>query len=45
MKYKQNFKIMQITDKYIHFYNYCRRQKKLKCLSPMSYHQLLENAT
>ena len=31
-------------EEYIHFYNYYRRQKKLKCLSPMSYRQLLENA-
>jgi hypothetical protein len=31
-------------EEYIHFYNYNRRQKKLKCLSPKSYRQLLENA-
>ncbi|MGI5979724.1 MAG: IS3 family transposase, partial [Oscillospiraceae bacterium] len=31
-------------EEYIHFYNYNRRQKKLKCLSPTSYRQLLENA-
>lgn len=31
-------------EEYIHFYNYNRRQKKLKCLSPTSYRQLFENA-
>lgn len=31
-------------ERFIHFYNYERRQKKLDKLAPMTYRQLLENA-
>jgi len=31
-------------NKYIHFYNYERRQRKLDILAPMSYRLILENA-
>lgn len=48
MYYLGNFKdyesLAAAIERYIHFYNYERRQKKLNRLSPMTYRHLLENA-
>lgn len=48
MYYLGNFKdydsLVKAIESYIHFYNYSRRQKKLKKLAPMTYRQLLESA-
>lgn len=48
MFYLGNFKdydtLAAAIERYIHFYNYERRQKKLNKLPPMTYRQLLENA-
>jgi transposase InsO family protein len=48
MYHLENFKdydsLAAAIERYIHFYNYERRQKKLNKLAPMTYRQLLENA-
>jgi transposase InsO family protein len=48
MYYLGSFKdynsLVAAIEKYIHFYNYERRQKRLGHLAPMNYRQLLENA-
>lgn len=48
MYYLGNFKdydsLAAAIEKYIHFYNYERRQRRLNKLAPMTYRQLLENA-
>lgn len=36
--------LSEAVEKYIHFYNYERRQKNLERLAPMTYRQLLESA-
>jgi transposase InsO family protein len=36
--------LVAAIENYIHFYNFERRQKKLDCLAPMTYRQLLECA-
>ena len=43
-KFKDYDSLVAAIEKYIYFYNYERRQKKLNKMSPMTYRQLLEKA-
>lgn len=43
-KFKDYDSLVGAIKRYIYFYNYERRQKKLNKMSPMTYRQLLENA-
>jgi len=43
-KFKDYGSLVAAIEKYIRFYNYERRQRKLNKLAPMTYRQLLENA-
>lgn len=43
-KFKDHDSLAAAIERYIYFYNYERRQKKLNKMSPMTYRQLLETA-
>lgn len=43
-KFNDYESLAKAIEKYIHFYNYKRRQKRLNKLAPMTYRQLLEQA-
>ncbi|WP_083879856.1 IS3 family transposase [Desulfitobacterium dichloroeliminans] len=44
-KFKDYDSLVAAIERYIYFYNYERRQKRLNKMPPMTYRQLLEKAS